>query len=251
MTIMRMWKDVIHNFHKQKIRMSRQIQTGASKFNKSQVFVGAFQNLLFAGGNNMDNLTCKGSTTNSGAVQLKNLTGTLSLCTSEITKACNTSSWPQPDKTKVAECETLAGRFDKEASACVTETVLESNTSIACACWGGAGFNKTVQAVKKCKFSKEAEKVKKAMKACSEAFRKCRKYEDAAITTVSDCATSASTASTSGIQVFPPPPFQSVSITGSTKVTWPMKTSPVSDMPKHTTVFGVPVFGDNKTTVSP
>ena len=188
-TIMRMWKDVIANFHKQKIRMNRQIQTGASKFGKSQVFVGAFQNLKFAGGNNKDNLTCNGSTTNSGAVQLKNLTGTLSLCTSEITKACNTSSWPQPDKTKLAECETLAGRFDKEASACVTETVLESNTSIACACWGGAGFNKTVQAVKQCKFSKEAEKVKKAMKACSEAFRKCRKYEDAAITTVSDCAT--------------------------------------------------------------
>ena len=187
-TIMRMWKDVIANFHKQKIRMNRQIQTGASKFNKSQVFVGTFQNLMFAGRNNKDNLTCKGSTTNSGAVQLKNLTTTLSLCTSEITKACNTSSWPQPDKTKVAECETLAGRFDKEASACVTETVLESNT-VACTCWGGAGFNETVQAVKQCKFSKEAEKVKKAMKACSEAFRKCRKYEDAAITTVSDCAT--------------------------------------------------------------
>merc|ERR1711874_359616 len=91
-TIMRMWKDVIANFHKQKIRMARQIQTGASKFNKSQVFVGAFQNLMFAGGNNNDNLTCKNSTTNSGAVQLKNLTTTLSLCSSEITKSCNTSS---------------------------------------------------------------------------------------------------------------------------------------------------------------
>ena len=38
--------------------------------------------------------------------------------------------------------------------------------------------------------------------------------------------------------------------TPTTKVTWPKKTSKVPEFPKYTTVFGVPVFGDNKTTVS-
>ena len=37
---------------------------------------------------------------------------------------------------------------------------------------------------------------------------------------------------------------------GTTKVTWPLKTSPVSEYPKYSLVFGLPVFGDSKTTVS-
>merc|ERR1712142_401825 len=35
-----------------------------------------------------------------------------------------------------------------------------------------------------------------------------------------------------------------------TKVTWPMKKSPFSPLPKYTTVFGVPVFADKKTSIA-
>jgi len=37
---------------------------------------------------------------------------------------------------------------------------------------------------------------------------------------------------------------------GGTKVTWTLKTSPVSSLPKYTTVFGVPVFAASSTTAA-
>ena len=185
--IMKMWKDVVHNFHKQNMRMKRQNTTGGNKFGKKDAFLSTAKKLLFTGGNNKLNLSCDGSTTNKGAVQLKNLTDTLSSCATDITTVCKTSSWPQPDMTKVSQCDTLASQFNKGAEACLTKTINEANATSACACWTESNLNKTVQDVKKCKFSTEAEKIKKALKKCTASFSKCRKYEDAAITVISAC----------------------------------------------------------------
>ena len=185
--IMKMWKDVVHNFHKQNMRMKRQNTTGGNKFGKKDAFLSTAKKLLFTGGNNKLNLSCDGSTTNKGAVQLKNLTDTLSSCATDITTVCKTSSWPQPDMTKVSQCDTLASQFNKGAEACLTKTIKEANATSACACWTESNLNKTVQDVKKCKFSTEAEKIKKALKKCTASFSKCRKYEDAAITVISAC----------------------------------------------------------------
>ena len=186
-TIMKMWKDVISNFDKQKMRMKRQNSTGGNKFNKKDVFVSTFEKLMFSGGNDRMNLSCDGNTTNKGAAQLKNLTDTLFSCYSDISTACNTSNWPQPNMTKVSQCDLLVTQFKKGAEACQTETLNEADISIACSCWTGSNLNQTVQEVKQCKFSTEAGKIKTALKNCTETFSKCRKYEDAAITSISAC----------------------------------------------------------------
>ena len=187
MTIMKMWKDTIQNFQKQKIRMEKQNATAINKFAKKNVFVPTFEKLMFAGGLNKQNLSCNGSTTNAGAVQIKNLTDTLFSCYSNINTACNTSSWPQPNMNKVSHCDSLTKHFKKGAEACLIETINKANTDIACACWTGSNLNKTVQDVRQCKFSDEAAKIKKAFQKCTEAFSKCRKYEDAAISPLTDC----------------------------------------------------------------
>ena len=113
-TIMKMWKDVISNFKKQKKRMEKQNGTGSSKSGKKGAFSGVYQKLLSAGGGDKTNLTCSAS---EGAAQLANLTSSLFACQTDISSACDPASWPQPDMTKVVMCEELATKFTTGAQA--------------------------------------------------------------------------------------------------------------------------------------
>ena len=113
-TIMKMWKDVISNFKKQKKRMEKQNGTGSSKSGKKGAFSGVYQKLLSAGGGDKTNLTCSGS---EGAAQLTNLTSSLFACQTDISSACDPASWPQPNMTKVVMCEELATKFTTGAQA--------------------------------------------------------------------------------------------------------------------------------------
>merc|ERR1712218_453499 len=139
------------------------------------------------GSGDKNNLSCDNSTTSKGAVQLKNITSFLGTCESEINKTCNTANWPQPNKTKLASCNKLTKAFIIEAQLCLDEMRL--NTTAVCYCWNAASFNKTVEAVKDCKFSTEASAIAKAKENCTEKFGKCRKYEDDALLVVASCST--------------------------------------------------------------
>ena len=185
--IMKMWKDVVTNFGRQKLRIERQIATGNNKFAKKKAFVSAYETLVVVGGGDKNNLSCDNSTTSKGAVQLKNITSFLGTCESEINKTCNTANWPQPNKTKLASCTELTKAFKIEAELCLDEMRL--NTTAVCYCWNAASFNKTVEAVKDCKFSTEASNIAKAKENCTKKFGKCRKYEDDALLVVAACST--------------------------------------------------------------
>jgi len=185
-TIMRMWKDVISNFEKQKKRMVKQNTTGGNKSGKKGVFAPIALRLIEAGGGNKSALKCGGKTGNSGAKQLKNLTDTLNACQTNVQSVCG--KFTQPNMTKLNTCATLATAFKKSAQKCLDKSIGTSkNTTAACSCWTDAAFNKTVQAAKDCKFSTEAKKIADQLKNCTKAFGKCRKYEDAAITSIAAC----------------------------------------------------------------
>ena len=113
-TIMKMWKDVISNFQKQKKRIEKQIGTGINKSGKKGAFSGVYQKLLSAGGGDKTNLTC---TATEGTSQLTNLTSSLFACQTDISSACDPASWPQPNMTKVVMCEELATKFTTGAQA--------------------------------------------------------------------------------------------------------------------------------------
>jgi len=185
-TIMRMWKDVISNFEKQKKRMVKQNTTGGNKSGKKGVFAPIALRLIEAGGGNKSALKCGGKTGNSGAKQLKNLTDTLNACQTNVQSVCG--KFTQPNMTKLNTCATLATAFKKSAQKCLDKSIGTSkNATAACSCWTDAAFNKTVQAAKDCKFSTEAKKIADQLKNCTKAFGKCRKYEDAAITSIAAC----------------------------------------------------------------
>ena len=186
LTVMKMWKDVISNFEKQKKRMVKQNTTGGNKSGKKGVFAPIALRLIEAGGGNKSALKCGGKTGNSGAKQLKNLTDTLNACQTNVQSVCG--KFTQPNMTKLNTCATLATAFKKSAQKCLDKSIGTSkNVTAACSCWTDAAFNKTVQAAKDCKFSTEAKTIANQLKNCTKAFGKCRKYEDAAITSIAAC----------------------------------------------------------------
>ena len=158
-TIMRMWKDIISNFEKQKKRMEKQNGTGGSKSGKKGAFKGVYQKLLSAGGGDKTSLTCAGSSDSPGAGQLTNLTSTLSSCQSDISSACDPASWPQPNMTKLMMCSELATRFKTGAQECLDLSIgpNKTDTDTACGCWTNSSLAQTVEASKDCKFSTEAK----------------------------------------------------------------------------------------------
>ena len=190
-TIMRMWKDVISNFEKQMKRMGKQNTTGISKAGKAAIFAPVAKKLTETGGGNKSALSCGGNTTNAGAKQLKNLTDVLSACEADVKKMCG--NFTKPNMTKLAECKVLAEEFKKGAQMCLDKSVGSNSNDMdtACDCWTDDTLDKTVQAAKSCKFPTEAKTIADELKNCTKTFGKCRKYEDAAISTLSHCSTNA------------------------------------------------------------
>merc|ERR1712223_1781272 len=73
-TAMRRWKDVVTNFEKQKKRIDKQSEIAGKKSGKQSVFGPIALKLVDLGGGNKSALTCSGSATSEGALQLTNLT---------------------------------------------------------------------------------------------------------------------------------------------------------------------------------
>merc|ERR1711992_349388 len=69
-TAMRRWKDVVTNFEKQKKRIDKQSEIAGKKSGKQSVFGPIALKLVDLGGGNKSALTCSGSATSEGALQL-------------------------------------------------------------------------------------------------------------------------------------------------------------------------------------
>ena len=67
-TIMKIWKDLVHNFIRQKKRMERQNRTMLNKSNKKGVFTVVAMTLLKVGGGNLSSLACAGTEVSPGRV---------------------------------------------------------------------------------------------------------------------------------------------------------------------------------------
>merc|ERR1712130_1084976 len=191
---MKLWKDVVANFDKQNNRMTKQNKTGGNKSGKKGLFAPIAFKLVDIGGGNKTNMSCAGSTTSDGAKQLANLTKTLFDCELEVNKSCNPANFPQPNMTFIKMCENLTTTFKNSAQLCLNKTLgsTATNTSDACTCWTGSALNETANMMKQCKASKEAKAIAAALKNCTSAFGKCRKYEDGAIPAIMACSQSTS-----------------------------------------------------------
>ena len=84
---MKLWKDTVANFKKQKSRMTKQNSTGNSKSGKKGLFSPVALRLVDIGGGNKSNMSCGGVYGNKGAAQLQNLTKTLFDCEIAVNKS--------------------------------------------------------------------------------------------------------------------------------------------------------------------
>ena len=84
---MKLWKDTVANFKKQRSRMTSQNSTGSSKSGKKGLFSPVALRLVDIGGGNKTNMSCGGVYGNQGAAQLQNLTKTLFDCEIEVNKS--------------------------------------------------------------------------------------------------------------------------------------------------------------------
>ena len=191
---MKIWKDVVGNFEKQRKRMVKQNKTGGNKSGKKGLFAPIAHRLVDIGGGNKSNMSCGGQYGNKGAAQLQNLTKTLFDCEKDVNASCNPSTFPQPNFTFINHCKELVDNFTKDATVCLGKSVGggKTNTSDACSCWTGDMLNMTAATLKDCKASKESSAITAALKKCTTAFGKCRKFEDAASTAIMSCASDSS-----------------------------------------------------------
>merc|ERR1711976_929391 len=191
---MKVLKDLVGNFEKQNKRMKAQNKTGGNKAGKKGAFASIALNLVDIGGGNKSSLSCAGSTTNSGAKQLANLTSELFDCEKNVNASCSTDNFPQPNMTLISNCETLTGDFKKNVTECLDKTTGGKATTPAdaCTCWSNKDLAAGAEAIKECKVSEEAKAITAQLNLCKAAFGKCRKYEDAAGASLTACSQSTS-----------------------------------------------------------
>ena len=190
MTVMRRWKDVVANFEKQKTRIDKQGTIAGKKSGKQSVFGPIALKLVDLGGGNKSALTCSGSATSEGALQLTNLTSTLFDCEVLVNASC-TTDFPMPNMTFVDACVNATDLFKTLATECMTMSK-EATATEACACWSAPEMTMASDAVKDCKIA-EVSSIAQGLKACKDAFSTCRKFEDEAVSSMAACSVSVDT----------------------------------------------------------
>merc|ERR1711902_93406 len=189
-TAMKRWKDVVANFDKQKTRIEKQASIAGKKSGKQSVFGPIALKLVDLGGGNKSALTCSGSATSEGALQLTNLTSTLFDCEVAVNASC-TTDFPMPNMTFVDECVNASATFVAAAEACLTLSK-EATAADACTCWAAPELAAASEAVKDCRIP-EVAAVAQGLKACKDAFSTCRKFEDEAVSSMAACSVSVDT----------------------------------------------------------
>ena len=192
-SLMKYWKDIVTNFEKQSKRIASQSKTGGRKADKKGVFSSIALNLVDIGGGNKSSLSCGGSTSNSGAKQLKNLTDTLFACEVNINASCNSANFDNIyNQTLLDECATVVTDFKKMAGECIKKTSDTTGTE-ACTCWEAAELMTLGEKIKAdCKLPEEARTVTSQLNKCKEAFGMCRKFEDDANDALASCSQTSS-----------------------------------------------------------
>merc|ERR1712038_1703038 len=182
MSYMKIMKDKVSNFLRQKTRVSKYSTTSGNKAGKKGLFGPILNRIREAGGGNSSNLKCNGDNSGAGAKQLANLTSLLGACEENINASCNANQ-PSINQTEHDLCENAMTAFAALTKDCQKKTGAE-----ACACWTNSTLETSVAVVKKCDISDDNKAMTKAKKQCTTAFGKCRKVEDSVSEALSACS---------------------------------------------------------------
>merc|ERR1719477_187616 len=182
MSYMKIMKDKVSNFLRQKTRIGKYKTTSGNKAGKKGLFGPILNRIREAGGGNSSNLRCNGDNSGAGAKQLKNLTSLLGACEENINASCN-ANLPVINTTEHDLCHTAMTAFANLTKDCQMKTGEE-----ACTCWTNSTLEFSANAVKKCDISNDNKNMTAAKKQCTTAFGKCRKIEDSVSLALSACS---------------------------------------------------------------
>ena len=182
MSYMKIMKDKVSNFLRQKTRIGKYKTTSGNKAGKKGLFGPILNRIREAGGGNSSNLRCNGDNSGAGAKQLKNLTSLLGACEENINTSCN-ANLPVINTTEHDLCHTAMTAFANLTKDCQMKTGEE-----ACTCWTNSTLEFSANAVKKCDISDDNKNMTAAKKQCTTAFGKCRKIEDSVSLALSACS---------------------------------------------------------------
>merc|ERR1711997_465355 len=189
MTYLNLTKTQVANYLKQQGRIVAANKTGEKKNGKKGIFASTAQRIIRSGGGNSAALSCQGSTTSNGAMNLTSLATLLNGCEAKVKAACATENMPLPNMTEVSACvssmETFKGMVDK----C---QMMKENGTEACSCWSNANFTTLAATIRKCKISTTQKAVVAQLSLCKGNFSACKQAEDDGMKAMSSCSTSKS-----------------------------------------------------------
>merc|ERR1712218_732554 len=187
MTYLNLTKTQVTNYLKQQGRIVAANKTGEKKNGKKGIFASTAQRIIRSGGGNSAALSCQGSTTSNGAMNLTSLATLLNGCEDKVKMACATENMPLPNMTEVSACvssmETFKGMVDK----C---QMMKDNGTEACSCWSNDNFTALVTTIKGCKISSDQKLVIAQLSSCKGNFSACKQAEDDGMKAMSSCSTS-------------------------------------------------------------
>merc|ERR1711992_13142 len=187
MTYLNLTKTQVANYLKQQGRIVAANKTGEKKNGKKGIFASTAQRIIRSGGGNSAALSCQGSTTSNGAMNLTSQATLLNGCEDKVKMACATENMPLPNMTEVSACvssmETFKGMVDK----C---QMMKDNGTEACSCWSNDNFTALVTTIKGCKISSDQKLVIAQLSSCKGNFSACKQAEDDGMKAMSSCSTS-------------------------------------------------------------
>merc|ERR1712088_850024 len=173
--LLKFQKDNVNNFLTRHTRQLKQNALSTKKQGKKGEFAEPAARLIQAGGGNKSNLTCGGSTTSAGAIQLLNLTTLLDGCSAAIKDACTPPSGI--NQTFMSECFDKSKGFNTTLSGCVSTAMSGSDP---CSCFTDAKLVGAMTNLKPCKGKDEAKLAAKARTKCLTQMRACNGYVEQA-----------------------------------------------------------------------
>merc|ERR1711936_289546 len=173
--LLKFQKDNVNNFLTRHTRQLKQNALSTKKQGKKGEFAEPAARLIQAGGGNKSNLTCGGSTTSAGAIQLLNLTTLLESCSADIHAACTPPSGI--NQTFMSECYDKSKGFNTTLTGCVTTALSGADP---CSCFTDAKLVGAMTNLKSCKGKNESKLAAAARTKCLTQMRACNGYVEQA-----------------------------------------------------------------------
>ena len=186
LTVVKTYYLQVKNFEKQWKRIQSKNKTSVSKGGKMDVFKKPLERLVEAGGGDASNLSCQGSFSSPGAVQMNNLTSILTNCSMDIKESCKESSKPVINMTEVDKCNAMITEFEESVAG--TAGCMKKTGESICDCFANQTLLDQAAMLRKCNLADESKAMATALKTCKGSFGDCRKYKEEIIDIVSACS---------------------------------------------------------------